>query len=106
MKKVEQHHLQVIAWSVSIALLAFMCLVHVDMEISFLLSSSLVAWIVPVSFVAAIMAGHLFAAKNGLTGATLFVPAVVTVLICIVSVFLSALFFDLSWDGQWYHQTA
>jgi hypothetical protein len=106
MKKVEQHHLQIIAWSVCIALLAFMCLVHTGMEISFLSGSSLIERIAPVSFVIAIMTGYLFAAKNGLAGVTVFAPAVVTVVFCVVSVFLSALFFDLSWDGQWYHQTA
>jgi hypothetical protein len=106
MEKVEQQHLQSIAWSILIMLLTFMCFVHVGMQASFLTSGSLIPWIAPISFLLAIIVGHLLVKQLGLNGFSSYIPSIATLLICIVSVFLSVLFFDLSWDGQWYHQTA
>ena len=55
---------------------------------------------------ASLFAAWWFARRSGLTNRHAVAAAVVVVTVLAASLALAATFMDLTWDGQWYHQTA
>lgn len=86
-------------------LLGFLCLTHLGVLFSLFLSHGALAYVTPVAFVLAIFSGDRLGVREGLSGRARLWPLALTLVMTGLSVMISGLFFDLSWDGQWYHQT-
>jgi hypothetical protein len=65
--------------------------------------SSLVA---PIALLAALAGGDWLARREGLRGRMRIAPPAIMLVILTLALCLAAAFFDMSWDGLWYHQTA
>jgi hypothetical protein len=63
-------------------------------------------WVAPVVTVGALAAACGLAGREGLLGANRYRPLVWCLVLMALAVGLSAFYYDLSWDGEWYHQTA
>lgn len=87
-------------------LLSTICLVHFFALVTYLLHEALHPCLFPVSVLAAIGLNFLFAGRLGSDKRSLTLAAAVSLLILAVSVWLAWFYFDLSWDGQAYHQAA
>lgn len=95
-----------LAWALAAMIAALLCVAQLGAMASLIAGRVGFAWVFPVSVAMAAAAGVLLLRRAG-CGAThtsivcgLFLAAVA------VSMALSAFFFDFSWDGEWYHQTA
>jgi hypothetical protein len=64
------------------------------------------ALVAPLALVAALAIGYWLARREGLRGRMCWCPGGLTLILLFGSLLLSAFFYDFSWDGQWYHQTA
>jgi hypothetical protein len=62
------------------------------------------AAIAPIALTAALLAAYWLAQREGLPNKMRWYPAALTLALLAASLLLSAFFYDLSWDGQWYHQ--
>ncbi len=100
------HELSVACWTVGASLLSFLVLTHVGVVGCFAVGAPVSALVAPVSLVLAVLAGDRLARREGLAGHLRLVSAVLAVAVVFGATLLAAAFFDMSWDGQWYHQTA
>jgi len=98
--------LSTLCWTVSACLLSFLVLTHLGVLASFAVGLQASALLAPVSLLLCVLLGDWLARREGLAGRQRLVVAAMTLGVVVVSVLLAAAFFDLSWDGQWYHQTA
>lgn len=64
------------------------------------------AGVAPISLLAALAVGWWLAGREGLTGRMRWRPVVLVAALTALALTLSAFYYDLSWDGEWYHQTA
>ena len=93
-------------WSLALLLLGFLALTQLEVLVSFAAGWRVSPVVAPVGLVAAFGAGDWLARREGLHWRLrLAIPAAALIVVC-GAVLLSAAFFDLSWDGLWYHQTA
>ena len=99
-------HLQTLCWSISAILLSFLCLMHLGVMLSFALGWSVSFFVAPIALFFALVVGDWLARRGGLRGMLRIVPPVIGMTVLILALFLAASFFDMSWDGLWYHQTA
>ena len=60
----------------------------------------------PAALLLSLAAGDWLARREGLRGPLRIAPPATALAVLGVSLFLAAAFFDMSWDGLWYHQTA
>jgi hypothetical protein len=96
--------LSVIAWTTAAMLLGFLCLTHLGVLISFLTSHAILAFVTPVAFVGSLILGDGLARSQGLAGRARLWPMGLAIGLTGLAIAVSAAFYDLSWDGQWYHQ--
>ena len=96
--------LSVIAWTTAAMLLGFLCLTHLGVLLCFLTSHAAMSLVVPVAFAGALVMGDRLGQREGLCGRTRLWPLGLTVALTVLAIGVSAAFYDLSWDGQWYHQ--
>jgi hypothetical protein len=87
-------------------LLAFFCFAHLGVLLSFSAGWPVSSFVAPAALLLALAAGDWLARREGLRGPLRMAPPATALVVLGVSLFLSAAFFDLSWDGLWYHQTA
>ena len=93
-------------WTLAFLLLGFLALAHLGVLISFAAGWRVSAIVAPAALLAAFGAGDWLARREGVRGwLRLAIPLAALAVLC-AAVLLSAAFFDLSWDGLWYHQTA
>jgi len=64
------------------------------------------ALVAPLALMAALAIGYWLARREGLRGRMCWYPGGLALILLAGSLLLSAFFYDFSWDGQWYHQTA
>ena len=95
-----------VAWSAGGALLCWLGALHLGVMLSFAVGSGVSPALAPSVTVAAIGAAWWFATRSGLTGPQSIAAAVLTAAVIASGLALAATFVDLTWDGQWYHQTA
>jgi hypothetical protein len=95
-----------VCWTIGASLLSFLALIHIGVLGSFAMGLQVSAWVAPAGLLLAVLAGDRLARRDGLTGRLRVASAAVAASVVAASVLLAAAFFDLSWDGQWYHQTA
>ena len=87
----------------SFVLLCFLTLVHVSVLISFLTLSKISPLVFPASLLI-VMIAYLLIEKHH--PCIKFQVIGLSLIVIIISLIASAFYFDLSWDGQWYHQSA
>ncbi len=87
-------------------LLGFLCLTHLGVMLSFLTDHAILPYVAPAALLLSLFIGHWLGKREGLSGRTRLWPLVLTFVLTVLAVAVSAAFYDLSWDGQWYHQVA
>jgi hypothetical protein len=79
-------------------------LTHLGVMVSFLTSHAILPFVVPAAFAGALVIGDWLGRREGLCGRSRLWPLGLTLGLTVLSIGVSAAFYDLSWDGQWYHQ--
>lgn len=87
-------------------LLSIICLVHLLVTFTYLFNARLSAYTFPVSVVVALGANFLFNGWLGVSKKTTTTASAVSLSVLCCSILVAVFYFDLSWDGQWYHQAA
>src|SRR5512140_2881070 len=93
-------------WSVTGTLLGFLCLSHLLVMTCFAIGWRVTPLIAPAAFVLSLVAGDRLSRQTDTTSSYRLLVPTVTLAIVGISLLLARAFFDMSWDGLWYHQTA
>jgi len=101
---VTNQHLSVIGWTTTAMLLGFLCLTQFGVMLCCLTSHTALPFVVPVAFVTALIIGDRLGQRQGLCARLRLWPLGLSVSLTVLAIAVSAAFYDLSWDGQWYHQ--
>ena len=97
--------LALIFWSTTATILGFLTLVHLGVLLCFLTTGVAIAWVVPLALIAALLLGDFLARRQGLQGNGRLWPVGLMLVMMLLAIGISTISYDLSWDGQWYHQT-
>jgi hypothetical protein len=103
---IQNQKISVLCWSVTAILLTFFFLTHLIVILNFLLGWRISAAVAPSALIISLIAGYILGQREGLQGWQRIVPPVIAVCIISIALLLAGAFFDMSWDGLWYHQTA
>ncbi len=95
-----------VAWSAGAALLCWLGALHLGVVLSFAVGATVSPALAPVVTAAALAAAWWFARRSDRARGPGIAAAVVTAAVIASGLALAATFTDLTWDGQWYHQTA
>ncbi len=98
--------LAVFLWGGAATILSFLALVHLGVLLCLLTSHAALPWVVPAAFVVAVWLGDFLGRREGLRGRDRAWQAGWVLGLTLLATGISAAFYDLSWDGQWYHQPA
>jgi hypothetical protein len=96
--------LAAVGWITAAILAGFMCLTQLGVMLSLLVGRWGMAGVAPVALILALMLGELLGRQMKLTGRQRIWPPVLALGVMAAGLLMSAFYFDLSWDGQWYHQ--
>jgi len=102
----QPQRLSTICWISAATLSAFLCLTQCGAMLSVLCRHTGLGMVAPAGALLALGAGYLLAAKSPLTAHDRWWPLALAAGTLAASLVISSWYFDLSWDGQWYHQTA
>ena len=72
----------------------------------FLVGSIVSPFVAPLALLLSLATGDWLARREGLRGRLRIVPPATVLTVVALAVYLASAFFDMSWDGLWYHQTA
>lgn len=97
--------LAAICWVTTAILAGFMCFTQAGMMLCMLVGRVGIGVAAPVALFLSIVAGHFLGQQMGLTRRQQIWPPVLALCVMGFGLAFSAFYFDLSWDGQWYHQT-
>jgi hypothetical protein len=95
-----------LCWSAAAILLGFFIFAQVGVLLCFAAGWRVSPFVAPVALLLALASGDWLARREGLRGRLRIATPAIALAILGVSLLLSAAFFDMSWDGLWYHQTA
>ena len=95
-----------VCWSAALTLLSFLCLTHLGVLLCFAFGAEVSPWAAPLALAGALMTGYGAARWQGLSGRMVWLPSLIFLAVFICALGISAAFYDMSWDGLWYHQTA
>lgn len=98
--------LERVAWSAGGALLCWLGALHLGVVLTFALGAGVSPALAPSVTLAAVLVAWWFGRQSGLTARQAAAAAAVLAFVLAGCVALAATFNDLTWDGQWYHQTA
>ena len=101
-----KQHLAAVCWITTLTLLAFLCFTQLGVMLSLLMGHVGMAWVAPMALVLALVLGDRLGCRIKLPASERLWPPALALGTLAVSLAVSAWYFDLSWDGQWYHQTA
>lgn len=88
----------------SLILMVFISLDHILVMFSFFIGSWFLPLALPLSFLLSVFLYLHLEKKENMTKKTWTV--FISLCVILVSIMVSAFYFDLSWDGQWYQQSA
>ena len=94
-----------ICWVTSASIAAFLCFLQLGAMVSLLAGRAGFPLIAPMALTAALFDAYWLARREALPANMRWLPVGLILVLLASSLLLSAFFFDLSWDGQWYHQT-
>lgn len=95
-----------ICWVIAACLAAFLCFLQLGAMVSLLAGRAGFPLVAPIALFAALLSAHWLAKREGLRGGLRWRPATLFLILLAAALLLSWFFYDFSWDGQWYHQTA
>jgi len=98
--------LATLCWSTAAILLAFFLLAQLGVLLSFSAGWRVSPFVAPAALLLSLAGGDWLARREGLRGRLRIAPPAIALAVLGGALLLSAAFFDLSWDGLWYHQTA
>jgi len=98
--------LGLLAWSAGGALLCWLGVLQLGVVLSFAFGVGVSPALAPSVTAAALLAAWWFGRRSGLTNRDGITAAVVVAAVLAGCLAMAAAFMDLTWDGQWYHQTA
>ncbi len=99
-------HLSIFCWSVTTIILLFFSLTYLFVICCFSIGKSVLPIVAPVALFLSLIIGDWCARREGLCGLARIISSVTMVVVAAIALFLAKSFFDMSWDGLWYHQTA
>lgn len=102
----QERHPAGMAWCTGAALLTFLCLLHLGALLSFAADRPVSPLVAPAALLLSLPLGDWLGRCLGLSGQARLGVALLVLATVAASLLLAAAFFDLTWDGQWYHQTA
>ena len=85
---------------------AFLCFGQLGAMVSLMAGRAGFASVAPAALLAALAVGYWLAVREGLTKETRWQPLALVLGLLALALALSAFYYDLSWDGQNYHQAA
>ena len=103
---IPNRELSAIFWTITAILLSFLCLAHLGVLVCLVFKAAVSPFVAPAALLVALAIGYWLAGREGVRGITRFLPLVIAIAVVAISMLLAALFFDMSWDGLWYQQTA
>jgi len=98
--------LSTLCWSVVGNLLGFFCLTQLAVVLLFAVNLKVTPFVVPAALILSMAGGYWLAKREGLCRRYLFSSLAISLIIVGISMFAANAFYDMSWDGLWYHQTA
>ena len=98
--------LAAICWTTTAILAGFLCFTQAGMMLCMLMGRAGIAWAAPVGLALALIMGDRAGRRMGLARRQRIWPPVLALGVLGLGLAFSAYYFDFSWDGQWYHQTA
>lgn len=93
-------------WLAAGILIGFLCLTQFGMMSSLLAGRLGMTWVVPVALVLALIGGDQMGRRMGFGGLWRLSTVGLVLIVMVAAIVMSARCFDLSFDGQWYHQRA
>lgn len=93
-------------WSTAALLLSFIALAHLGVMACFLSTPKGLPWAVPVAFGGASALVYGLGRRRHAWGRSYLWSVGLALAVIVLATVISAAVFDLSWDGQWYHQAA
>jgi len=93
-----------VCWVTVVVLSGFLCLLHAGVMISITAGRIGFALVTPLTLLLALLGGYWLARRERLPGAVSWLLLALTVALVGMALALSSFYYDLSWDGQWYHQ--
>jgi hypothetical protein len=103
---IQNQKTSILCWLVTAILLSFLSLTHLLVIFSFLLGWQVSAVGAPSALIISLIGGYMLGQKEGLQKWQRIFPLLISLSVVGIALLLAAAFFDLSWDGLWYHQTA
>jgi hypothetical protein len=101
----QDERLSAFAWIMTAMIGALLCLVQLGVMVSLMAARIGFAAVFPVSIILAAMLGGVLLRRAGFRISSSSIAVGLFLLAILLSLSLSAFFYDFSWDGQWYHQT-
>jgi hypothetical protein len=92
-------------WITTAILGCSLCLLQLGAMLSLILGRAGFRMVGPFSLVAALTVGVWLTRKERTHARLWWLPLVLALIIVATAMAVSAFYYDLSWDGQWYHQT-
>jgi hypothetical protein len=105
MKSENSRSFGLVCWTTTATLGCFLCLLQLGAIVSLTAGHTGFRFVAPVALVAAICAGVWLTEREQLARRLRSVPLVLAIIVVALSLAVSAFYYDLSLDGQWYHQT-
>jgi len=96
--------LAAVAWITAAILAGFMCFAQLGVMLSLLMGRWGIAGVAPLAAILALILGELLGRRMGLTARQRILPPALALGVMILALAISVFYFDLSWDGQNYHQ--
>jgi len=93
-----------VCWITAAILAGFMCFAQLGMMLSLLIGRWGIAGVAPMALILALLLGELLGRHMGIAGRGRIWPPGLALGVMALALAMSAFYFDLSWDGQWYHQ--
>src|SRR5215469_11034222 len=93
------------AWTMAATIALLLCFVQLGAMLSLMAGRLAFPAIFPAAIIASAVTGYLLLHNRATTNSRLWIPLALLILL-VVSLAPSAFFFDFSWDGEWYHQSA
>ena len=93
-----------VCWITAAILAGFMCFAQLGIMLSLLIGRWGIAGVAPVALVLALLLGGLLGQHMRIGGRWRIWPLGLALGVMALALAISAFYFDLSYDGQWYHQ--
>ena len=101
-----KNSLSAFCWSIVGNLLGFLFLTQLAVVLLFAFNMKVSPFVTPAALVLAFAGGYWLAKREGMKIKYIFASLTISLITISISLFAANAFYDMSWDGLWYHQTA